>query len=138
MSQQEENHSTLLGGAEEVRAFYERDPYPPPADSLVKYRRFGQCRQSRRVDYHVFWPLRPYREDLSILIAGCGTSQAAKHALRWPAAHVTGIDFSATSVQHTETLKRKYSIDNLQVHQLPIERVDDLETSFDQIVCTGV
>jgi SAM-dependent methyltransferase len=138
MSQQEEKYSTLLGGAEEVRAFYERYPYPPPVDSLEKYRRFGQDRQKRRVDYHLFWPLRPYREDVSILIAGCGTSQAAKHAMRWPAAQVTGIDFSATSVRSTEELKRKYNLDNLQVHELPIERVGDLKMSFDQIICTGV
>jgi SAM-dependent methyltransferase len=123
---------------EEVRAFYERHPYPPPVDSLEKYRQFGQDRQKRRVDYHLFWPLRPYREDLSILIAGCGTSQAAKHAMRWPAAQVTGIDFSATSVRSTEELKRKYNLDNLQVRQLPIDQVNDLEMSFDQIICTGV
>jgi SAM-dependent methyltransferase len=123
---------------EEVRAFYERHPYPPPIDSLEKYRQFGQDRQKRRVDYHLFWPLRPYREDPSILIAGCGTSQAAKHAMRWPAAQVTGIDFSATSVRSTEELKRKYNLDNLQVRQLPIERVNELETNFDQIICTGV
>ncbi len=124
--------------AAEVRAFYERHPYPPPVDSLEKYRSLGQDRQSRRVDYHLFWPLRPYREDLSILIAGCGTSQAAKHALRWPAAQVTGIDFSATSVRSTEELKRKYNLNNLQVRQLPIERVGDLKTRYDQIICTGV
>src|SRR5215468_10997924 len=124
--------------AAEVRAFYEHHPYPPPVDSLEKYRRLGQDRQSRRVDYHLFWPVRPYREDLSILIAGCGTSQAAKHALRWPAAQVTGIDFSATSVRCTEELKRKYDLKNLQVCQLPIERVSDLKRSFDQIICTGV
>ena len=55
-----------------------------------------------------------------------------------PRPRVIGIDFSATSVRHTEDLKRKHNLDNLQVHQLPIERVSDLETSFDQIVCTGV
>ena len=106
--------------------------------SLDKYRRLWQDRQRRRADYHLFWPARSYREDQSILVAGCGTSQAAKHALRWPAAQVTGIDFSATSVRYTEELKRKYNLNNLQVHQLPIERVNELETSFDQIVCTGV
>ncbi len=78
------------------------------------------------------------REDISILVAGCGTSQAAKHAMRWPAARVTGIDFSETSVRCTEELKRKYQLDNLQVRQLPLERARELETSFDQIVCTGV
>ena len=124
--------------ADEVRDFYDRYPYPRPVDSLDKYRRLWQDRQRRRADYHLFWPARSYREDLSILIAGCGTSQAAKHALRWPAAQVTGIDFSATSVRYTEELKRKYSLNNLQVRQLPIERASELETSFDQIVCTGV
>ena len=123
---------------QEVRDFYDRYPYPRPIDSLEKYRRLWQDRQRRRADYHLFWPARPYREDRSILIAGCGTSQAAKHALRWPAAQVTGIDFSATSVRCTEELKRKYDLHNLQVLQLPIERASELGTSFDQIVCTGV
>jgi len=124
--------------AEEVRDFYERYPYPRPIDNLDKYRALWQDRQRRRADYHLFWPSKPYREDYSILIAGCGTSQAAKHALRWPAAKVVGVDFSATSVRCTEELKRKYNLNNLQVRQLPIERVNELETSFDQIVCTGV
>jgi SAM-dependent methyltransferase len=122
----------------EVQDFYQRYPYPPPIDSLEKYRRLGQDRQKRRVDYHHFWPGRPYREDHSILIAGCGTSQAAKHALRWPAAQVTGIDFTAISVRCTEELKQKHDLSNLQVRQLPIERVSDLKMTFDQIVCTGV
>ena len=121
-----------------MRAFYERHPYPPPVDSLDRYRRLWQDRQRRRADYHLFWPARPYREDHAILIAGCGTSQAAKHALRWPAARVTGIDFSATSVGRTEELKRKYALDNLQVHRLPLTQVGELGSSFDQIVCTGV
>ena len=60
----------------------------------------------------------------------CGTSQAAKHALRWPTAQVTGVDISTTSVQWTKTLKRKYSLTNLQVHQLPIDRVGELEKTF--------
>jgi SAM-dependent methyltransferase len=138
MSQQREQNSTLPGGSSEVRDFYERYPYPRPIDSLDKYRRLWQDRQRRRADYHLFWPARAYREDLSILIAGCGTSQAAKHALRWSEAQVTGIDFSAGSVRCTEDLKRKYNLKNLQVHQLPIEGVSELGTCFDQIVCTGV
>jgi SAM-dependent methyltransferase len=138
MSQQEEQHSPSRGVAAEVQDFYERYPYPRPIDNLEKYRRLGQDRQGRRADYHLFWPARPYREDQSILIAGCGTSQAAKHALRWPAAQVVGIDFSATSVRCTEELKRKYDLNNLLVRQLPIDRVNDLEMSFDQIICTGV
>jgi SAM-dependent methyltransferase len=129
---------SLLDVAEEVRSFYDRYPYPRPVDNLDKYRDLWQERQRRRADYHLFWPGRPYRDDLSILVAGCGTSQAAKHALRWPSAQVTGIDVSATSVGCTEELKRKCDLTNLQVHQLAIERVSELGMSFDQIVCTGV
>jgi SAM-dependent methyltransferase len=124
--------------AEEVRHFYDQYPYPRPVDSLEKYQQQWQDLHRRRADYHLFWPNRSYREDQSILIAGCGTSQAAKHAMRWPTAQVIGIDVSATSVRYTEDLKRKYSLNNLQVYQLPIERVSDLERSFDQIVSTGV
>src|SRR5882762_10241869 len=119
MGQLAERLSPLPDVAELVRDFYDHYPYPPPVDNLDKYRRLWQDRQRRRADYHLFWPNRSYREDQSILIAGCGTSQAAKHALRWPAAQITGIDVSGTSVWCTEDLKRKYCLNNLQVYQLP-------------------
>jgi SAM-dependent methyltransferase len=128
----------LLDVAEQVQNFYDRYPYPPPVDSLEQYRRHWQDPQKRRADYHLFWPGTPYREDFSILVAGCGTSQAAKHALRWPKAHVVGIDMSTTSVRCTEDLKRRYKLSNLQIHQSSIDRVSELKTRFDQIVCTGV
>ena len=121
----------------DVQDFYERYPYPRPVDDLEKYRRVWDP-DRRRADYHLFWPARPYRDDHRILIAGCGTSQAAKHASRWPAARVVGIDFSSTSVRHTEDLKRTHKLENLDIRQLPIERVDELDMTFDQIVCTGV
>ena len=124
--------------AEEVRDFYERYPYPRPVQSLEAYRQLWTDRSRRRADFHLFWPSRAYREDFSILVAGCGTSQAARHAVRWPDATVTGIDVSTTSVQCTETLKQKHALRNLQVHQLPIEQARELGTTFDQIVCTGV
>jgi 2-polyprenyl-3-methyl-5-hydroxy-6-metoxy-1,4-benzoquinol methylase len=130
--------SPLPDVAEEVRDFYDRYPYPRPIDNLDKYRQRWQDLQRSRADHHLFWPDRPYREDHSILVAGCGTSQAAKHALRWPKAQVIGIDFSATSVRCTEDLKEKYNLSNLQLRQLPIERASELEERFDQIVCTGV
>jgi SAM-dependent methyltransferase len=128
----------LLDIAEQVQDFYDRYPYPPPVDSLEKYRRVWQDPRKRRAEYHLLWPGKPYSEQSSILIAGCGTSQAAKHALRWPAARITAIDVSATSVGYTQELKRKYNLTNLQVNQLPIDRVSELKMNFDQIVCTGV
>ncbi len=138
MSQSVEYPSPLLDVTEEVRDFYDRYPYPPPVESLDTYQQTWRDPARRRADYHLFWPDRAYREDQSILVAGCGTSQAAKHALRWPEAQVIGIDVSATSVQCTQTLKHKYNLTNLQVYQLPIDRLSELGKTFDQIVCTGV
>jgi len=124
--------------AQRVRDFYEHHPYPPPVDDLDRYRRLWENRHRRRADFHLFWPDQPYREDRSILVAGCGTSQAAKYALRWPYAKVTGIDVSETSIEKTEALKRKYRLDNLEVHLLPVEQAAELNRCFEHVVCTGV
>ncbi|MES1206685.1 MAG: class I SAM-dependent methyltransferase [Pseudomonadota bacterium] len=121
-----------------MRPFYERRPYPPPVDNLDRYRRLWQDGQRRRAEHHLLWPAHPLREEHAILVAGCGTAQAAKVALRWPRARVTGIDFSSTSVRCTESLKRRHGLDNLTVRQLPIAEVARLGSAFDQIVCTGV
>jgi SAM-dependent methyltransferase len=124
--------------AAEVQDFYERYPYPRPLESLEAYRQRWQDPLRRRADFHLFWPDRPYCDDYAILVAGCGTSQAAKYAIRSPRAAVSGIDFSATSVRHTAELKSKHKLDNLQAQQLPLERVAELGLRFDLIVCTGV
>ncbi len=123
--------------AARVREFYEDHPYPPPTDDLDAYRRNWDDRR-RRAESHLFWPDEPYRDDRSILIAGCGTMQAAHYALRWPRARVIGIDVSAKSIAFTQELKRKYALDNLEVRQLAVERAGELGQSFEHVICTGV
>jgi SAM-dependent methyltransferase len=122
-----------------IGEFYTRHPYPPPVENLDRARDEWRADPNRaRAEHHLLWPDRPYRGDLDVLVAGCGTWQAAKHALTHPDARVTGIDVSATSIEHTNALKGKYSLANLDVRQMPIERVSGLERQFDLIVCTGV
>ncbi len=120
-----------------VAEFYERHPYPAPIDDLQAYGRSWDDRR-RRAEAHLFWPAEPYRDDRSILVAGCGTTQAAHYALRWPRAQVTGIDISAASIAFTKGLKQKYALENLEVRQLPVERADELGRSFEYVVSTGV
>jgi SAM-dependent methyltransferase len=122
---------------EAVRAFYERHPYPPPHDDIDSYRRRWDD-QRRRADSHLFWPHEPHRDNRSILVAGCGTSQAAHYAVRWPNARIVGIDASAISVEHTQELKRKHNLENLEVYQLSVERAAELGRAFEHVVCTGV
>jgi SAM-dependent methyltransferase len=120
-----------------VGDFYESHPYPPPVDDLDAYRRAWDDHR-RRADSHLFWPDERYRNDRSILVAGCGTTQAAHYAIRWPRSRVVGVDVSASSIAFTQELKRKRSLENLEVRQLAVERVRELDETFEYVVCTGV
>jgi SAM-dependent methyltransferase len=124
--------------AEEVRAFYESHPYPAPLRSLDKHRELYRNPDRRRALSFLLWPTQAQRTRREILVAGCGTSQAAAHAMREPDAHVTGIDISEASLRHTRDLQRKYDLRNLDLHRLAVEEVGELGRLFDEVVCTGV
>lgn len=129
---------TPAASTDAVCAFYTTHPYPPPVENLDRARDDWADPNRARAEFHLLWPDRPYRADLDILIAGCGTWQAAKYALCRPAARIVGIDVSTTSLDHTEQLKRRYNLTNLELRQLPIEEVEALDRRFDLVVCTGV
>jgi SAM-dependent methyltransferase len=120
-----------------VGVFYTAHPYPPPVENLDRARDEWRDANRHRAAFHLLWPARPYRADLDILVAGCGTWQAAKYAVCRPEARVTGIDVSTTSLDRTERLKRKYGLTNLETEQRSIEDVGGLTRRFDLIVCTG-
>ncbi len=135
MEQIAEAHATI---SQSVRAFYERLPYPPPVADLDAQRALCSDPTRRRALFHQAWPAQTQREDYEILVAGCGTSQAVRYAFREPGARITAIDISEASLLHTSRLAERYGVDNLELHRLPIERVQALRRSFDLIVCTGV
>jgi len=123
--------------AAQVGEFYANHPYPPPADDVDAYRRTWDDRR-RRTESFLLWPDEPFRDDRSILVAGCGTRQAAHYAVRWPNAKVVGIDFSDAAVAFEQALKQKHRLSNLEVRRLDIERAGELQERFDLVVCTGV
>jgi SAM-dependent methyltransferase len=88
--------------------------------------------------HRMFWPDREPRPDLDILVAGCGTNQAAVFAHTNPQARVVAIDVSDPSLDHHRFLKQKYRLRNLDLHLLPIEEVGSLGRDFDLVVSTGV
>lgn len=88
--------------------------------------------------HRIFWPDREYKPDLDILVAGCGTNQAATIAFKNPHAKVVAIDISQPSLDHHAYLKAKHRLDNLEVRRLPIEDVQKLGRDFDLIMSTGV
>ena len=121
-----------------VSSQYKRWMYPQPIldlpDWLVNNWQWFDPSHAHRI----FWPDRDYKPDLDILIAGCGTNQAAVFAYNNPQAHVVGIDVSRPSLDHHKYLKEKYAMKNLELRQLPIEEVGSLNQNFDLIVSTGV
>jgi SAM-dependent methyltransferase len=123
--------------ADPIEAFYERHPYPPPVAELGATAD-GWDDHRARAAHHLVWPRRSPGSVRTMLVAGCGTSQAARHALRNPQLDVVGIDVSTTSIEHTRRLVARHGIENLELHQLPIERATDLGRRFDHVVCTGV
>lgn len=88
--------------------------------------------------HRLFWPDRDYPTGLTVLVAGCGTNQAAVIAHTNPAARVVAIDVSEASLGHHLHLKEVYGLDNLELHHLPIEQVESLNQDFDLIMSTGV
>lgn len=124
--------------ADPISEFYTRHPFPPPVESLDRARDQWQDHNVHLAEFHLLWPNKEYRADLDILVAGCGTWQSAKFAICHPAARVTGIDVSPTSLEHTESLKQKYNLTNLETRQLAVENAGDLDHRYDFIVCTGV
>jgi len=121
-----------------VGEFYTNHPYPPPLENLDRVREMWQDENVHRAEFHLLWPNKEYRPDFDVLIAGCGTWQAAKFALCHPAARIVAIDISSTSLNHTEALKQKYDLSNLETRQLSIENVGDLDQQFDLVISTGV
>jgi SAM-dependent methyltransferase len=124
--------------ADIVSRQYERWMYPLPIQDLKG------LTDSTRVsfdpsDFHrTLWPDRDYKPGLDILIAGCGTNQAAVFAYRNRAAKVVGVDVSRPSLDHQQYLKEKHGLWNLELHLLSIEELPTLGLDFDLIVSTGV
>src|SRR5215472_737816 len=138
MAQEETITPAPTDPGDAVRTFYDSHPYPAPIGNLDRHRQLYHNPDRRRAVSLLLWPTEKQRPNREILVAGCGTSQGAIHALREPDARVTAIDFSETSLRYTRNLQQKYGLRNLDLHRLAIEQVGELDRTFDQIVCTGV
>ncbi|WP_439514798.1 class I SAM-dependent methyltransferase [Oceanibaculum nanhaiense] len=86
----------------------------------------------------LFWPEGRPRQNLSILVAGCGTNQAAIIAHANRDCEVVGIDLSESSLGHERYLQEKHSLINLKLFQADLLDVSKLNQKFDLIVCSGV
>lgn len=123
-----------------VTAQYEEWNYPEPWQdlTLVSFQAPDNHYKDLHELYWAYWPCADYREDLDILVAGCGTNAAACYAYLYPRARVVGIDISGASLAHEEFLKKKHNLTNLSLRQCPVEQASSLGADFDFIATHGV
>ncbi len=124
--------------ADVVARQYERWRYPEPIHDLAAWVAINWEWFDPVHAHRVLWPDRAYKPNLDILIAGCGTNQAAVIAFTNPFANVVAIDVSQPSLDHQKYLQEKYGLTNLALRLLPIEELPTLGLDFDLIVSTGV
>src|SRR5438105_5023747 len=135
-----ENAPPAAPAIDPVQEQYERWNYPRRAYDLAALPLTVPMwhYQDLRSLYWLFWPRAAYREDVDILVAGCGSMSAAAQAFVYPQARVLGIDVSRTSLEHEEFLKNKHNLTNLTLKHLRLEEAASLGASFDFIICYGV
>jgi SAM-dependent methyltransferase len=117
---------------------YQRWMYPEPITDLPAWLEGNWQWFDPSHAHRLMWPDRAYRPDMSILVAGCGTNQAAILAHTNPGAQVVAIDVSQPSLDHHQHLKDTHGLANLELRLLPIEQAGEIDREFDLIVSTGV
>lgn len=85
----------------------------------------------------MFFPEEPFRADLDILVAGCGTNLAPIFAATMPGARIVGVDISPSVLSHSESVARTNTLDNIEHHQMPLHAIGALGQTFDYICVTG-
>jgi SAM-dependent methyltransferase len=114
-----------------VSSQYERWMYPEPILDIGKWLISNWQWFDPSHAHPVLWPNGGYRAELDILVAGCGTNQAAVLAYTNPKARIVAIDVSGPSLDHHRFLKTKYGLKNLELVKMPVEDVHLLEGEFD-------
>jgi SAM-dependent methyltransferase len=115
-----------------VERQYTEYPYPVYTD-LTGRTQFGDP----SVYSTLIWPEGRPKNDLRILVAGCGTVQAAMIARSNPQCRIVGLDLSETSLAHERLLQQKYALTNLTLHQCDLREARRFG-SFDLIFAIGV
>lgn len=129
----------MIDTTSQVKKQYTKWPYPEPISDIEDWKaRGGSSPFDLRMDHVLIFPERAYDPKMSILVAGCGTMEAAIEAYDSPEASVTGIDLSSASLECADKLKKKHHLDNLDLIEMDLQEVASLGRKFDLIVSFGV
>ncbi|MFL6726138.1 MAG: class I SAM-dependent methyltransferase [Sphingomicrobium sp.] len=118
---------------------YEAFAYPEPFADLAKEIANGYYQVGDPALYGpVLWPRGKPQRPLKILVAGCGTVQAAYTAYTNKQHEIVGLDLSESSLAHERYLQERHGLSNLRLFRGDLLEVAGIGTQFDVILCTGV
>jgi SAM-dependent methyltransferase len=122
-----------------VARLYEGHPYPPPTHDLATAIAQGGFQVGDPSLWSpMLWPEGRPRDRLKILVAGCGSTQAAWFAHTNRGSDVIGVDLSEASLAHERHLQERHGLDNLRLFKGDLRDAANLGRDFDLVACTGV
>jgi SAM-dependent methyltransferase len=124
----------------DLKEHYNNFIYPKPIEDIeeefIKQRRYYL--DDPTYYWHKLWPEKAFnKKKIEVLIAGCGSHQAAILAKCNPHHNFIGIDLSKNSIKHEEKLILKHNINNLKLICDDFRKVK-FDNKFDLIISTGV
>lgn len=118
---------------------YEAWSYPPPFPDIAAQLERGYVQMGDPALYSpALWPEGRPRQDLKVLVAGCGTVQAAVLAYTNRGCQVAGVDVSEASLAHERFLQDRHQLSNLTLYKGDLQDVHQIGRDFDVIFATGV
>jgi len=123
-----------------LKNHYENYNYPEPVQDIEKelIEKNIVYYDDPTYNWHKIFPEKAFSKNkISVLIAGCGTEQAAIIAKLSPQHDVIGVDLSSNSLKNQKRLIDKHKINNLKLICSDFRELK-FEQKFDLIISTGV
>ncbi len=128
-----------IDASEALHQLYEAFPYPRVVSGIDDFK--AGRRQpiwNPKTGFSLFFPEQTSRDDLDILVAGCGTNLVPVFGAFMPGARIVGVDISDASLEISRQQCVQHGIEDVEHHRLPLEEVAGLGREFDFVCCTGV
>ena len=128
-----------MRSSKSVEDKYSNYAYPEPGNDISVWQQsYNYNQYDPGLNSTQYWPEGRPRQGLNVLVAGCGTMQAAVLAFNNPECQFIGIDFSQTSIAHEEMLCDRHNLKNLTLRRMDLCDSETLGRSFDLIISSGV
>jgi SAM-dependent methyltransferase len=116
------------------------DTYPFPPEPILDEPPPGyNWRWHWHSAYNFCTGMKPQRQDIRILDAGCGSGVGTEYLVHLnPSAEVIGIDLSAGTLQVASDRCKSSGANRVEFRQLSLFEADQLPGEFDLINCVGV